>query len=210
MKGCRAGISSRRSMTACGGCKPIILISISRTASIRRRRWRRRCAHSTTWCGRARSAISVARIIPPGSSRWRSASARRTTGPASIACSRATTCCYREIEAELLPLCRDQGIGVIAYNPLAGGFLDRQISIARSTAAGADALHPWQNRRALPRTLLAAGPARSGARIARNSSSRAANRWCRSPSPGCWPNRESPRRSSVRASRSSSTPAWRP
>lgn len=30
---------------------------------------------------------------------------------------------YRDIEAELLPLCRDQGIGVIAYNPLAGGFL---------------------------------------------------------------------------------------
>lgn len=29
----------------------------------------------------------------------------------------------REIEAELLPLCRDQGIGVIAYNPLAGGLL---------------------------------------------------------------------------------------
>jgi aryl-alcohol dehydrogenase-like predicted oxidoreductase len=30
---------------------------------------------------------------------------------------------YREIEAELLPLCRDQGLGVLAYNPLAGGFL---------------------------------------------------------------------------------------
>ncbi len=30
---------------------------------------------------------------------------------------------YREIETELLPLCRDQGVGVIAYNPLAGGFL---------------------------------------------------------------------------------------
>jgi 1-deoxyxylulose-5-phosphate synthase len=30
---------------------------------------------------------------------------------------------YREIETELLPLCRDQGIGAIAYNPLAGGFL---------------------------------------------------------------------------------------
>jgi aryl-alcohol dehydrogenase-like predicted oxidoreductase len=30
---------------------------------------------------------------------------------------------YRDIEPELLPLCRDQGVGVIAYNPLAGGFL---------------------------------------------------------------------------------------
>lgn len=30
---------------------------------------------------------------------------------------------YREIETELLPLCIDQGLGVIVYNPLAGGFL---------------------------------------------------------------------------------------
>jgi 1-deoxyxylulose-5-phosphate synthase len=30
---------------------------------------------------------------------------------------------YREIESELLPLCRDQGLGVLAYNPMAGGFL---------------------------------------------------------------------------------------
>jgi len=30
---------------------------------------------------------------------------------------------YREIESELLPFCRDQGLGVIVYNPLAGGFL---------------------------------------------------------------------------------------
>jgi aryl-alcohol dehydrogenase-like predicted oxidoreductase len=30
---------------------------------------------------------------------------------------------FRHIETELLPLCRDQGVGVIAYNPLAGGFL---------------------------------------------------------------------------------------
>jgi aryl-alcohol dehydrogenase (NADP+) len=30
---------------------------------------------------------------------------------------------YRDIEAELLPLCQDQGLGVIAYKPLAGGFL---------------------------------------------------------------------------------------
>ena len=30
---------------------------------------------------------------------------------------------YREIENELLPLCIDQGVGVIVYNPLAGGML---------------------------------------------------------------------------------------
>jgi aryl-alcohol dehydrogenase-like predicted oxidoreductase len=30
---------------------------------------------------------------------------------------------YREIETELLPLCRARGLGVIPYNPLAGGFL---------------------------------------------------------------------------------------
>ncbi len=30
---------------------------------------------------------------------------------------------YREIENEILPLCRDQNLGVITYNPLAGGFL---------------------------------------------------------------------------------------
>jgi len=30
---------------------------------------------------------------------------------------------YREIETEVVPLCRDQGVGVIVYNPLAGGLL---------------------------------------------------------------------------------------
>jgi aryl-alcohol dehydrogenase-like predicted oxidoreductase len=30
---------------------------------------------------------------------------------------------FREIEREMLPLCADQGVGVIVYNPLAGGLL---------------------------------------------------------------------------------------
>jgi aryl-alcohol dehydrogenase (NADP+) len=30
---------------------------------------------------------------------------------------------HRDIERELLPLCRDQGVGVIVFNPLAGGIL---------------------------------------------------------------------------------------
>ena len=30
---------------------------------------------------------------------------------------------YRDLETEVLPLCRDQGVGVIVYNPIAGGAL---------------------------------------------------------------------------------------
>jgi len=41
----------------------------------------------------------------------------------------------RDIEAELLPLCANQGIGVIAYNPLAGGMLTGKYSA--DAAAGA-------------------------------------------------------------------------
>ncbi len=43
---------------------------------------------------------------------------------------------YREIEAELLPLCRDQGVGVIAYNPLAGGFLSGKYRLQEVPPAG--------------------------------------------------------------------------
>ena len=60
-------------------------------------------------------AWQVARAIGP------QRGARRSS--ASTRCSPATTCCSAQIERELLPLCRDEGIGVIPYNPLAGGFL---------------------------------------------------------------------------------------
>lgn len=43
---------------------------------------------------------------------------------------------YREIESELLPLCRDQGVGVIVYNPLAGGFLTGRYQSLEAPAAG--------------------------------------------------------------------------
>ena len=43
---------------------------------------------------------------------------------------------YREIESELLPLCRDQGLAVIAYNPLAGGFLTTRYRSGESAPAG--------------------------------------------------------------------------
>lgn len=43
---------------------------------------------------------------------------------------------YREIESELLPLCRDQGLGVITYNPLAGGFLTPRYRAQESPPPG--------------------------------------------------------------------------
>jgi aryl-alcohol dehydrogenase-like predicted oxidoreductase len=43
---------------------------------------------------------------------------------------------FREAETDLLPLCRDQGLGVIAYNPLAGGFLTGRYQSLESPPAG--------------------------------------------------------------------------
>lgn len=43
---------------------------------------------------------------------------------------------YRDIESELLPLCRDQGVGVISYNPLAGGFLTGKYRKGQSPVEG--------------------------------------------------------------------------
>jgi aryl-alcohol dehydrogenase (NADP+) len=43
---------------------------------------------------------------------------------------------YREIETELLPLCRDQGLGVIPYNPLAGGLLSGKYVASDPPPAG--------------------------------------------------------------------------
>jgi 1-deoxyxylulose-5-phosphate synthase len=43
---------------------------------------------------------------------------------------------YREIETELLPLCRDQELGVIVYNPLAGGLLTGKHSAETSPEPG--------------------------------------------------------------------------
>ena len=43
---------------------------------------------------------------------------------------------YREIERELLPLCREEGIGVIPFNPIAGGMLTGKYDRSRPAAEG--------------------------------------------------------------------------
>jgi 1-deoxyxylulose-5-phosphate synthase len=43
---------------------------------------------------------------------------------------------FREIERELLPLCKDEGVGVIPYNPIAGGLLSGKHSASAGPTEG--------------------------------------------------------------------------
>jgi len=43
---------------------------------------------------------------------------------------------FREMERELLPMCREEGLGVIPYNPIAGGMLSGKHDRAAAPAAG--------------------------------------------------------------------------
>ncbi len=43
---------------------------------------------------------------------------------------------YREIEPEMLPLCAEEGVGVIPYNPIAGGMLSGKHDRAKSPSEG--------------------------------------------------------------------------
>lgn len=58
---------------------------------------------------------------------------------------------YRDIETELLPMCRSQGMGVIVYNPLAGGFLSGKYAKGEAPREGTrftlgTAAHTYQTR----------------------------------------------------------------
>ena len=43
---------------------------------------------------------------------------------------------YRQIEDDLVPLCRDQGVAIVAYNPLAGGLLTGRYHSGQEVEAG--------------------------------------------------------------------------
>ncbi|MES3000824.1 MAG: aldo/keto reductase [Pseudomonadota bacterium] len=79
---------------------------------------------------------AMARLIETGKIRyygvsnfsaWRLAclveTARKMGVPAPIACQPPYSAVNRQIEAELLPACRNYGVGVVAYSPLARGVL---------------------------------------------------------------------------------------
>ena len=72
---------------------------------------------------RARSATSAARTSSRTGSRTRSAAARRSASPRFDSVQPRYNLLFREFERELFPLCLDEGVGVIPYNPIAGGML---------------------------------------------------------------------------------------
>jgi aryl-alcohol dehydrogenase-like predicted oxidoreductase len=51
---------------------------------------------------------------------------------------------YREEEREMLPLCRDQKIGVIPYSPLASGRLTRDLPTEGTLRAETDQIQKWK------------------------------------------------------------------
>jgi aryl-alcohol dehydrogenase-like predicted oxidoreductase len=62
----------------------------------------------------------------------------------------------REIEAEILPWCREHGVGIVAYSPMQAGLLTGTFSKARAAALGPDdwrSRHPFFQEPQLSRNL---------------------------------------------------------
>ena len=84
-------------------------------------RSRRRSAAWPSWCARGRSATSAFPKRGP----------RRCGGPHAVHPIAALQSEYslweRDVEADILPVCRELGIGFVPYSPLGRGFLTGQI-----------------------------------------------------------------------------------
>ncbi|MEZ4734353.1 MAG: aldo/keto reductase [Caldilineaceae bacterium] len=93
----------------------------------------------------------------------------------------------RDIEAELLPLCADQQIGVISYSPLGAGFLTGKYSQSW-TAPRAPALTLCLTTGKFTRTRPRCSAWKSCAPKPRKP----ASPWSNWPWPGCWVSRASP------------------
>ena len=116
---------------------------------------------------------------------------------------------FREIERELLPLCAEEGIGVIPYNPIAGGLLTGKHQRAGSPTEGTrftlgNAADRYQDRYWHDQEFDTVDALPTAGRRGRHVAHRSW-RW-----PGCWPTRPSPHPSSVPAAPSSSTTACGP
>ena len=108
---------------SCAGSAPTTSISTRSTASTPTRRSKKRSRRSTTSSRPARRATSARRACTPGSSRRCSHVADAHGWTRFVSMQNHYNLVYREEEREMLPLCREEGIGVIPWSPLARGFL---------------------------------------------------------------------------------------
>ena len=114
---------------------------------------------------------------------------------------------YREEEREMIPLCRDLGVALIPWSPLARGFLAGNRTpddiIGRPHAAG-------QGRRVCPQALLSGRRLRCGEPPQRACLA-TRRKQCRDwPTPGCCISRDWQRPSSVPARSLILRRRWRP
>ena len=155
--------------------------------------------HDVVRAGKARY-IGASSACTPGSSPRRSTSPSATAGRAFVSMQNHYNLLYREEEREMLPLCLDQGVGVIPWSPLARGLLtgtrtrdgERRTTRAETDAFERRALRP---RRRTSTSSTASPRSRPSAALRRRRS-----RW-----PGCCTSPASPRRSSAPPSSSTST-----
>ena len=115
---------------------------------------------------------------------------------------------FRQIEREMLPFCSEEGVGVIPYNPIAGGLLSGKHSRTAPPPGGTrftlgSAAQAYQDRYWHDREF---GTVEALGQLADEAGSASLP----FPSPGSWRTRRSRPRSSGPASPSSSMPAWRP
>ncbi len=110
-------------MRACAVCKPITWTCIRCIAGTRSRRSKKRSTPSTTSC-----ASGKVRYI--GASNFTGYQLQRAVDLARAHHWAAFTCLQpqynllcRQIEWEVIPVCADEGIGVIPWSPLRGGWL---------------------------------------------------------------------------------------
>ena len=134
------------------GWAPTTSTSTRSIAGIRRRPSRRRCARSTTSSARARSRYIGASSMAA----WQFAKALyladRHGLTRFVSMQNHYNLVYREEEREMMPLCREEGIGVVPWSPLARGFLagNRRSSDKGETARAQRTRSPTSSTTATP------------------------------------------------------------
>ena len=148
--------SSRRSRTACAGCRPTGSTSTRCTAPTPAPTTRRPSPRSPTCSGRARSAPSAprrSRRTEIVEAQW---IAERRGWAGSSPSSRRTRSSSAASRRDVLPVAERYGLGVLPWSPLAGGWLTGRYRKGQDTpqsqpgAADARPVRPVHARRTRP------------------------------------------------------------